>query len=268
MDRPREGARGGRGGRGRIRAFWCRVPSRPNFGDALTPWLVRRVTGHPPVFVTPDAPGPYYLVTGSIIASAGAGATVWGAGIMSRADPVSPRATLRAVRGPLTRARALECGAECPEILGDPALLLPRLHRPPARPRRGVGVAPHFSDLPRVAAGWRDTDELRLIDLQAPVEQVIDAIASCEVVASSSLHGIIATHAYGAPATWIKWRDLPSGDDTKFRDYFLSVGRSPPAPLRIGCEGIDPQAIARHATPPGEIDLEALWRACPFGAAT
>ncbi|WP_428265318.1 polysaccharide pyruvyl transferase family protein [Haliangium sp.] len=245
-------------------ASWCRIPSRPNFGDALTPWLIERITGRPPRFLPPGDARPKHFVTGSVIALAGSGDTVWGAGILSRDDTVSPDICIRAVRGPLTRRRARACGADCPEVYGDPALLLPRFYRPPPGPRRGVGVVPHFSDMPRLAAAWPRSDELRLIDIQAPITDVIDAIAECELVASSSLHGIIAGHAYGVPAVWLKFGDLPSGDDSKFHDYSLAVGLGPAQPLRLGYGEIATAALQPHATLPARIDTEPLWRACPF----
>jgi pyruvyltransferase len=78
---------------------------------------------------------------------------------------------------------------------------------------------------------------VRLIDMQDPIEEVIDRIAACELVASSSLHGLIASHAYSIPAFWIKFRPLLSGDDSKFHDYFLSIGRDPRSPCAstTGC---------------------------------
>lgn len=136
------------------RAFWCRIPSRPNFGDALTPWLINRLAGCYPRFVMPDDPQPKFLVCGSIVGLAGRGCTVWGAGLMWRDEAISPASSFLAVRGPRTRARALACGADCPAVFGDPALLLPRLHVPPSVPRTGLGFVPHFSDRPRLDEGW------------------------------------------------------------------------------------------------------------------
>ena len=78
--------------------------------------------------------------------------------------------------------------------------------------------------MPRLKGRWRDSAQLQLIDIQDPIETVIDRIASCDCIASSSLHGLIVSHAYGVPAVWIKFRDLPSGDDVKFHDYYLSLG--------------------------------------------
>jgi pyruvyltransferase len=252
-----------------VHAFWCRIPSLPNFGDALTPWLITRLTGLYPVFVRPEDPRPKYFVVGSIIGYAGAGCTVWGAGIIHSNDLISRKARLLAVRGPLTRARALECGARCPEIYGDPALLLPRFYRPRVKERRGIGFVAHFSDKPHLAPYWRLEEDLRLIDIQDPIESVIDQIAACEVIASSSLHGIIVSHAYGIPAVWVKFRDSSRTNDTKFHDYFLSIGQKPPAPVVLDYSGVDGGKLLRRVpSPTVRLDLGALWDSCPFRTAT
>jgi hypothetical protein len=246
-------------------AFWCRIPSRPNFGDALTPWLIHRITGRHPRFVPPGDSREKFFVSGSIMEYTQACCTVWGSGILARHDPISPAAKLLAVRGPLTRARARQCGADCPEVYGDPALLLPRLYRPAVKEGRGAGLVAHFSDSVRLALLPRDTRRLRLIDVQDPIETVIDGIVSSEFVASSSLHGLIVSHAYGIPAVWVQFRPLPGGDGSKFADYFLSVGLDPPDPVPLAYDHIDPGPLARHAVlPANTVNLQRLWNACPF----
>ncbi len=253
--------------RERVRAFWCRIPSRANFGDALTPWLIRRLTGLSPRFTRPDEPVHKYLVAGSVVAYAGAQSTVWGAGILARDDEPSPEAEFRCVRGPLTRDRVLRCGGTCPETYGDPALLLPHLYTPSPRERSGIGLLPHFSDLPRVAASLPQSDDVRLIDVKSGVERVVDAVTSCELVASSSLHGLIASHAYGVPAVWIKFRDLPSGDDSKFRDYLLSAGLSPSGPVWVEAGRLDHAKLRDLAVPAPNVDAAPLLASCPFADA-
>jgi pyruvyltransferase len=248
-------------------AFWCRTPSRPNFGDALTPWLIRRLSGRHPRFVPPSHRREKFFVTGSIVSLARANCIVWGCGIMDAKDRVCPEAHLLAVRGPLTRRRALACGVDCPEIYGDPALLLPRLFVPPQAARRGPSLTPHFSDLPRLDAARLATSGLRVIDLQSPIEIVIAQICQSEWVMSSSLHGLIVSHAYGIPAVWIKFRDLPSGDGSKFRDYYASIGIEGIEPMPVH-DGINTRAIERQAWCPNRIDTDALWRTCPFADRT
>jgi pyruvyltransferase len=246
-------------------AFWCRIPSRPNFGDALTPWLIRRLAGRYPRFVMPDDPRAKFFVCGSIVALAGPGCTVWGAGLINSDDAVSPAARFLAVRGPRTRARALACGADCPAVYGDPALLLPRLHAPQSVSRQEPGLVAHFSDRPRLDAAWVAAQGLRLIDIQQDTETVIDQVASCEWVMSSSLHGLIVAHAYGVPALWVRLRDLPSGDGTKFADHYEALGAPVPVPVTLQThERLDRRRLERMAWCPSQVNTDTLWRSCPF----
>ncbi|WP_375049747.1 polysaccharide pyruvyl transferase family protein [Bradyrhizobium sp. 8-10B] len=244
-------------------AFWCRTPSRPNFGDALTPWLIHRLSGSHPRFVPPSHGQDKFFVTGSIVSLARANCIVWGCGIMNADDRISTEARLLAVRGPLTRRRALACGADCPEVYGDPALLLPRLFAPPRAVRRSPSLAPHFSDVARLDAAGLATSGLRVIDLQSPIETVITKICQSEWLVSSSLHGLIVSHAYSIPAVWIKFRDLPSGDGSKFRDYYASLGIDGIEPIAVN-GATELGALERHAWCPQLIDTDRLWRACPF----
>lgn len=55
-----------------------------------------------------------------------------------------------------------------------------------------------------------------------PIECVIDNILACENTFSSSLHGIIVSHAYNIPSLRVNFQ--ASLGDLKFHDYFLSVG--------------------------------------------
>jgi hypothetical protein len=56
------------------------------------------------------------------------------------------------------------------------------------------------------------------------VEKVVKDICSCKYTISSSLHGIIVSHAYNIKSLWYKLSDLElSGDNIKFEDYFTSV---------------------------------------------
>lgn len=249
-------------------AFWCRIPSRPNFGDALTPWLITRITGQYPTFRRPDDPRPKYFVTGSVLDLAGPACSVWGAGIMNRDDTVSPDATLWAVRGPRSRARALASGTDCPDVYGDPASLLPRFYAPAARRPRGVGLAAHFSDRARLIGSADLPPWIRLIDMQNPIESVIDDLCSCELVVSSSLHGLIVSHAYGIAATWVELAPLPSGDRTKFHDYLDSIGRPEATALTVSRHDLDLDALRSAAIePPSGRDLDAFWDTCPFRSA-
>jgi hypothetical protein len=170
------------------------------------------------------------------------------------------------VRGPITRHRALDCGASCPAVYGDPALLLPQLYEPAPSARRAlIGVIPHYFDKPKVFTYWQPPENSKNIDIQQPIERVIDEITACRYILSSSLHGLVVAHAYGIPALWVRFSDMLLGDDTKFRDYLNAVGQPLYEPANIDIHSFHPERLIRMIPePPAHIDTTPLWDACPF----
>ncbi|WP_342152829.1 glycosyltransferase [Methylorubrum sp. SB2] len=209
---------------------------------------------------------PIYHAFGSGIRTAHPEAVVWGGGFIGSTDALRiPVANILAVRGPLTARRIVEAGGEAGLPMGDPALLLPLFYAPDIASCYDIGIIQHGCEagtepLPRLPAGL----SVRLIDITGGIKPVIDAVLSCRRILSSSLHGLIVSHAYGIPATWLKICDRPLDDDFEFNDYWASIGRADVSPIeaRNGAL-IDPEA---GISTPGEalIDLFALLDACPF----
>jgi len=202
-----------------LRVWWPRSPRPGNLGDVLTPHVLGWL-GYDARWASQGSAD--VLATGSIVRFATGRHTVWGSGAMRATDQPSPRARYLAVRGPLTRKVVLAAGGECPEVYGDPALLLagfvtcdvPKVH--------DLGIVPHYVDH---GAMTRAHPRERVIDvLRADPLEVVREIRECRSVVSSSLHGIIVAHAFGIPAAWVRWSDRLSGDGIKFRDYAASVG--------------------------------------------
>ena len=74
---------------------------------------------------------------------------IWGSGVRNPDNPLPaiPHKVL-AVRGPLTRKYLVSQGVECPEIYGDPALLLPKFYSPPIVDKKySIGIILHKNDL-------------------------------------------------------------------------------------------------------------------------
>ena len=116
--------------RGKIPLMWC---EGRNWGDALSPYLVRLLSGKEVVLRT-GLQHRRFLAIGSILGAANGFAEVWGSGFIHENDRVVgvPR-KVHAVRGPFTRDLLLRQGVDCPEVYGDPALLLPRFFNPDSR---------------------------------------------------------------------------------------------------------------------------------------
>lgn len=126
---------------------------------------------------------------------------------------------IRAVRGPLTRQILNKMGIKCPEIYGDPGVLLPLFYQPIKSKNREMEyiLIPHYSKL-----GEYKGEEI-LGSFQKDWRAFIDKIVNSKLVVSSSLHGIIIAEAYGIPA--LMWYDTPANDLTKYKDWYLSTRR-------------------------------------------
>jgi pyruvyltransferase len=254
----------------------------PNFGDALNPVIIELVSGIRPINLQhfrcgywkltqmlSRHPKPEYMVIGSTLGWGFRRPNVtvfWGPGFMFSAETVrtQPRKVC-AVRGPLSREKLLSQGIACPAIFGDPALLLPKYYRPQMRKKYVLGIVPHYTDRQsRWLTSLSAEKDVLIIDVGAPVFDVVNNILSCERIASSSLHGIIVADAYGIPSIWIKLSDSIQGGSFKFHDYFASVNRSISEPMLVSEHTLVRDVLM--AIHPCEIDcdLDTLLEACPF----
>lgn len=202
---------------------------KENYGDLLSKYLVEKISGRPVKFVQPKKQPWYkwdkknYLAIGSIIHHATKDSIVWGSGIIDSHQKIAP-ADFRAVRGPKTREFLLDLGYDCPQIYGDPALLLPKFYFPKVEKKYILGIIPHYHDYEQVNEFYGTNSEILVIDLMTlDVEEVTRQILSCEKTISSSLHGLIVSHAYQIPSVWVEFSKKLFGDGIKFQDYLESV---------------------------------------------
>jgi len=249
-----------------VKLFWFK--GKHNFGDAINPLLVEKISGKNVAWVDPlYYSKENYLAIGSILERASSQTIVWGSGFISSSGycKETPKKVC-AVRGPLTRNLLLEKGIDCPEIYGDPALLLPTIYNPITEKKYELGIIPHYVDKDN---DWlekvRHLKHIKILDIQTENPyNFIDEILKCDKVVSSSLHGIIVADAYGIPATWVEFSDKVTGDRFKFLDYFASVNRKDKKPLTID-ENIELKHIYSHFYKYEiSIDLDALMQAFPI----
>jgi pyruvyltransferase len=187
-----------------------------NFGDELGWMIAERLLGHRVAITHDKELTPKCFCVGTTIEHAQDGDVVWGCG--ARAYRVyASSIDIRAVRGPLTRDYLLNCGLQCPSIYGDAGLLVPQLFPEIERKSEGVGYVRHYSD--RSPTPSDCTHDISSKD--DPVE-VIKAIAACDRIVSSSLHGIVLADAYGIP---VQRKIHDKEPDFKYADYLASTGR-------------------------------------------
>ena len=219
----------------KIPLFWwseykIRDKNFENYGDLISKYLFEKITKREVKWIQPRKLPWYkrhrkhYLGAGSIIHHGIRSSVIWGSGIISR-DKLIPRATFKAVRGPISREMIIKAGIECPEIYGDPGLLLPEFFNPDIRKTKKLGIIPHHTEFPMVVELFKGDKEVTIINLETmDVEETTEEILGCEATISSSLHGLIVSHAYGIPCRWVEFSKNLYGDGVKYLDYLESVG--------------------------------------------
>lgn len=239
-----------------------------NFGDILTPFIIENISNIKFEYIEKSQyyPFEHYLIIGSILDRGTKSSIIWGAGLISEdSEPIEIPKKIYAVRGPKTREKLLKSGIDCPEIYGDPALLLPKIYNPKIEKKYELGVIPHYIDKNNKFLEIFNNSNIRIIDIQViDPRTFIDELLSCKKIASSSLHGLITADAYQIPSMWIEFSDKVVGNGFKFYDYFLSVGRENENPLIINQDTNIEIMMSHFKKYEISIDLDKLINVCPF----
>lgn len=202
-----------------IYATWC---LSNNIGDALTPWLIEKMAGQMPLFVPYSCQFPKFMVFGSILNHAVKYTTVWGAGIANEVDKIDFGVDIRSVRGPLTARKVRYEVGNNVLVVGDPAWMLPVYYKPSEGTKQcKVGIVPHYIHQAEVAQWIGERTDIKLINVFDSPEKFIDDVCNCDVIYSSSLHGLVIADAYGIPSQWIDCTGEIGGDGWKFKDHLL-----------------------------------------------
>lgn len=218
----------------KIKIFWwskIKFQNAPqeNYGDLLSKYLVEKISNKDASWVNPrkikwwSLYKKHFFIIGSILSNINKHSIVWGSGIISKNDNF-PNATFLAVRGPQTRKRIIDLGYKCPEVYGDPGILLPKFFNPLVEKKYELGIIAHYVDNDFVNSLYKNVERVKVINLLTnDIEQTTKEILECKRIVSSSLHGVIVSQSYNIPSVWVKFSDKLFGDNVKFSDYFSSV---------------------------------------------
>ena len=242
---------------------WSPGPNAHNFGDSLFLAIVNRILDQALEPSPADYPGRLFYPGGSVLHLCREGDIAWGIGANLNAARWRDRRRfaksldIRCVRGPLTAAFVRDfLELVEPPVGGDPAILAPRFFKEwsEIQSRGMVGLVQHYSD-PGDSNGI--SEEVQAIDPLRDPMIVVPEILSCDLVVSSSLHGIIVAEAFGIPARWLR-AEAGGPASMKFYDYYLQTGRAPrPA------ESTE-EAIRAGGEPLPDIDDEVLLKTFPW----
>lgn len=193
----------------------------PNFGDQLNIDLFKHF-GYKPILSNPGHAEVFAI--GSILQNYldRYDGIIIGSGYIK--PPISSSKKLGvilALRGPKTNS--YEGYREIP--LCDPGILAKKIFGTPKKCHE-VGVVPHFRDQDdsNMKLLLENHKDIKIINVLQKPETVVKEIAQCNIILSSSLHGLVVADAYNIPAVWINFSDRQIGGEFKFTDYHESLG--------------------------------------------
>lgn len=209
-----------------------------------------------------------YLFIGSTLSICSNSKTiVCGAGFLNNQLPKDFRVdNICAVRGPLSRQLLIDNGFKCPDVYGDPAMLLKYYYKPKTCKKYLLGIIPHYADL-ETANNYLNCHSIKMISPRGYQHwhEFIDDINSCECVVSSSLHGLIIAESYGVPSRWVKFDNGENLDYFKFRDFYYSINKMIDRPYVINDSTTKEMLISEcKEWHPGKINLRKLIEASPL----
>lgn len=135
-----------------------------------------------------------------------------------------------AVRGKLSLNQII-CNNKDNIILGDGGLILEKIYKPVIKKSYKLGVIPHYIDLiykhnePFETFNIFNSNDVLLIKSTNDVQDVIDMALSCDMIMTSSLHGLILCDSYNIPHCLYKTMETEmymhkKQFSFKFHDYY------------------------------------------------
>lgn len=161
---------------------------------------------------------------GSLIESSTSNCIIWGAG-MAQANKLPKGGNFLITRGYESKKLLENNGFIVKsKLAGDPALLMPIIFNPKSERIKGrIGVIPHISEYKEINSLLLGTG-FEIINFRTnQIEETIKLLLTCDFIYSSSLHGIILSHAYGIKCVRFFKNDI-GGVISNLEIIFLLLG--------------------------------------------
>lgn len=152
----------------------------------------------------------------------------WKGNDLKHKAEIIEKAKVYGVRGPLTKSlfEKHNNDLKCLKFEYDPGLLVKEVYNIDLKKSKNNQVIfiPHYSD------NYKSyPNNIKTINIDNKPINIVKEILKSSIVYSSSLHGIIFSHALNKPCVYVK--PFSNESTFKFDDYFLSVGLGVQEPL-------------------------------------
>lgn len=211
-----------------IRVWFYRQQDFTNFGDELIVDIVK-VLFNREVERVEVADADLFGV-GSIIEIANTTrykkAYVWGSGFIKQGGDVENDSLIfKAVRGYNSKSRLPQRYGSI--AIGDPGLLSSLVYKKSDKRSGKIGIIPHYVDVGNVLLedAKLQPDKYKIISVKDSPRSVVSSITECDIILSSSLHGLIVADSFNIPNIHMPLSDLLTGGRYKFLDYYSSTSR-------------------------------------------
>lgn len=205
-----------------------------NWGDYINPFLVNKITGKRVVSYKRI----YNIKNKQKLFGVGSilhhrrleNSIIWGSGFIYPPKKLHGKPSqILALRGEKSAKIFEDFGVSHSGVYGDPALLFPSFYNPVGELKYKIGIIPHYSELGdfKNSQVLSENKDVKIISPMVPkneVYKIIDQIKECEIVISSSLHGLILADSYQKPSLRFNYSNKLVGGNFKFEDYYSGVG--------------------------------------------
>ncbi|MGV6826434.1 MAG: polysaccharide pyruvyl transferase family protein [bacterium] len=206
-----------------LKLYWS--STKPNFGDWLSPAICEYLSGRK--VVHSELKKADLMAVGSLLQRIRnrfwhKRIAIWGSGFIADQASIKVKHQVFATRGPLS-AQLL---GKKPVAFGDPGLLAAERFGAGSGKQYRLGLIPHYRDQDEewFKSQQSTTPNSKVINVFDPPETVAHQISRCDLVLSSSLHGLVVADAYGVPNDWLSLTDRQRGGTFKYRDYYQTFG--------------------------------------------
>ena len=216
----------------------------PNMGDLLNELIIENVFGYKVILSNkltcqtsgigsslgkffPEKNSNFNQKLEKLVGKTQSPVQIWSTGFISYSNKehtfIRRENNIASVRGELSKNRLEKILNKKLDIpTGDGGLLASYLIKEPLEKKYLIGIIPHYKEKNDLI--FRDLQKYYknsvLVDLEDDPLEVVKLISKCEVILSSSLHGLIVADSLGIPNQRLIYSNKLMGDGFKFDDYY------------------------------------------------